>query len=699
MALNREAIGKKIGPIAKEYTWKDVVLYALGVGAGFNDIEYCYEKNLKVLPSFAIATLYDIMPEVAQISNVNLAGILHGEQELVFHNPIPPAGTLNTVATITHYYDKGADKGALIMVETETYHANGQKLFSGTATVFSRRDGGFGGPKAPQQDIVFPDRDPDFTLTETPETDQPLLFRLSGDIFQLHVDEDFAKSAGFDKPIMHGLCTHGFACRALIQSLTAGAPEKVRRLACRFSRPLYPGVPINILIWQTGPGQALWRVTEASTDEIIIDRGIFEFGDIPETSVRFDDRVAIVTGAGGGLGRVYALELAQRGARVVVNDFGGERDGTGTGSRTPADRVVAEIKARGGHAVANYDNVATEAGGASLVAQALQYYGRVDILINNAGILRDKSLVKLEAENWRAVLDVHLNGSYYVTRPVFELMKQHGYGRIVMTTSAAGLYGNFGQTNYAAAKMALIGLMNTLKLEGQKYDIKVNAIAPVAASRLTQDILPADLLAQMRPELVSPLVLYLCSDLCPVSGCIYNAGMGYFNRAALITGPGTIIASPQNRAIPEELAERWSELTSLDAGTLHDDAAEMLNEMLATLKPTATEARRTFDSVGAVFEAMPAAFDASAAQGMDLVFQFTITGTEGGEWHCLIQNETCQINSGTHPNPICSLQITDIDFLALFNGTLPALQAYTSGKLAVEGDIMKAQLIETLFKW
>jgi NAD(P)-dependent dehydrogenase (short-subunit alcohol dehydrogenase family)/acyl dehydratase/putative sterol carrier protein len=699
MALNREAIGKKIGPITKEYTWKDVVLYALGVGAGFQEIEYCYEKHLKVLPSFAIATLYDIMPEVAVMSNVNLAGILHGEQELVFHNPIPTAGTLSTVGKISQYYDKGADKGALIMVETETHHANGQKLFSGTATVFSRMDGGFGGPKAPQQEIVFPERAADYTITETPESDQPLLFRLSGDIFQLHVDADFAKSAGFEKPIMHGLCTHGFACRALIQSLAPGAPEKVRRLACRFARPLYPGVPIKILIWQTAPGKALWRVLEAATDEVIIDRGVFEFGDIPKATIRFDDRVAIVTGAGGGLGRVYALELAQKGARVVVNDFGGARDGIGDGSHTAADRVVAEIKARGGQAVANYDNVATEKGGASLVAQALQRFGRVDILINNAGILRDKSLVKMETDNWRAVLDVHLNGAYYVTRPVFELMKQHGYGRIVMTTSAAGLYGNFGQANYAAAKMALIGLMNTLKLEGQKYDITVNAVAPIAASRLTQDILPADLLAKMRPELVSPLVLYLCSDLCPVSGHIYNAGMGYFNRAAMITGSGITLPSQGAQAEPELLTDRWQDLMALDAGTLHPDAADMLVTMLAAVQPATTDARPTFDAVSAVFEALPSAFDPAAAQGIELVYQFSITGPQGGEWYCHIEKETCQVDRGTHPNPVCSLQIADTDFLALFNGTLPALQAYTSGKLTVEGDIIKAQLIETLFKW
>ncbi|MFZ1985157.1 MAG: SDR family NAD(P)-dependent oxidoreductase, partial [Desulfatitalea sp.] len=181
--------------------------------------------------------------------------------------------------------------------------------------------------------------------------------------------------------------------------------------------------------------------------------------------IRFDGQVAIVTGAGGGLGRAYALELARRGAQVVVNDLGGTRDGSG-GSASPADQVVAEIAAAGGRAVANYDNVASPEGGEAIVAAALKQFGRLDIVINNAGILRDKGILKMEPENWRAVLDVHLNGAYHVTRPAFAAMKEQKYGRIVMTSSAAGLYGNFGQSNYASAKMALVGLMNTLKLEG-----------------------------------------------------------------------------------------------------------------------------------------------------------------------------------------------------------------------------------------
>jgi len=231
-------------------------------------------------------------------------------------------------------------------------------------------------------------------------------------------------------------------------------------------------------------------VVNSQNGEVVIDNGVFEYGEIPKEEIRFDDRVAIVTGAGAGLGRIYALELAKRGAKVIANDLGGARDGSGKGSKGPADEVVDEIKNLGGEAVANYDSVATVEGGKNIVKSAIEAFGTVDIVINNAGILRDKSFLKVEPKNWQIVIDVHLNGAYNVSHPAYAVMKKKGYGRILMTTSAAGLYGNFGQTNYTSAKMGLVGLMNTLKLEGAKYNIKVNTIAPVAASRLTGDILP-----------------------------------------------------------------------------------------------------------------------------------------------------------------------------------------------------------------
>jgi NAD(P)-dependent dehydrogenase (short-subunit alcohol dehydrogenase family)/acyl dehydratase/putative sterol carrier protein len=693
MALNIDAIGKKIGPFTKDYTWKDTVLYALGVGAGFSDLDYCYEKDLKVIPSFAITTIYDLMPDLATTSNVNLAGILHGEHELIFHNPIPSEGTLTTEGAITHYYDKGKDKGALIIAEFETRHSNGTKLFTGIATVFARLDGGFGGDDAPKKQIYFPDREPDFVV-----------FRLSGDTFQLHVDSEFAKMAGFEKPIMHGLCTHGYACRALIETLIPGEPQKVRRLDCRFKRPLYPGVPIKTLIWKIDAGKALWRVINAESAEVVMDNGIFEYGDIVKEEIRFDGRVAIVTGAGAGLGRVYALELARRGARVVVNDLGGARDGSGKGSKNPADQVVEEIEALGGEAVSNYDSVTSVAGGDNIVRAALDAFGTVDILINNAGILRDKTFLKMKPQSWQAVLDVHLNGAYNVSRPAFGVMKAKGYGRILMTTSAAGLYGNFGQTNYSAAKMGLVGLMNTLKLEGQKYNIKVNTIAPVAASRLTADILPPDFIDKLEPELVAPMALYLVSEQCPVSGNMYNVGMGCFNRAAIVTGPGIVVGNGREIPDPEQLLAQWENVTTLKGAREYWNATEQIGEVLQAFSQPAEGAGGTahaqgLETVDTIFDAMPNAFVKDAAAGVDVIFQFVITGGGGGDWYCVIKDSTCTIEAGVHEKPGCTLKMADNDFLNMMNGVLPPMQAYTSGKLVISGDIMKSQLIEKLFKF
>ena len=703
MALNLDAIGKKIGPFTKEYSWKDPVLYALGVGAGFSDLEYCYEKDLKVLPSYGITTMYDFMSQIATTSNVNLAGILHGEQEMIFHNPIPTEGTLTTEGAITNYYDKGEKKGALIVGEFDTYHSNGKKLFTSIVTVFSRLDGGFGGENAPAKTFSFPDRDPDFIVEGKPSEDQPLVYRLSGDVFQLHVDQEFAEMAGFEKPIMHGLCTHGYACRALIQSLVPGEPEKVRRMDCRFKRPLYPGMPIKTVIWKTEDGQAVYKVINAETKEIVIDNGLFEYGNIPKTEIRFDDRVAVITGAGAGLGRVYALEIAKRGAKVVVNDLGGARDGSGDGSSTPADKVVEEIQALGGEAVANYDNVATAEGGENIIKTALDAFGTVDIVINNAGILRDKSFLKMEPEHWQAVLDVHLNGAYHVTRPAMAVMKEKGYGRILMTTSAAGLYGNFGQTNYTAAKMGLVGLMNTLNLEGQKYDIKINTIAPVAASRLTEDILPPDFIDKLKPELVAPMALYLVSEHCPVSGNIYNAGLGCFNRATMVTGPGAIVGDGQEIPTAEQVLAQWKNISDLKDAKEYKGVNEQIGDVLnAFAKPSAAEssddAGGGITSVSAVFDAMPDSFVADAAAGVEVVFQYNISGEGGGDWFCDIKDGTCTIQTGSHEKPTCTLKMESGDFLDLMNGRLPAMQAYTSGKLKIEGDIMKSQLLEKLFK-
>ncbi len=708
MALNLDCIGKKIGPVTKKYDWKDVVLYALGVGAGFEDLDYCYENRLKVIPAFSIGAVFDYLAQVGISSGADLAGILHGEQDLIFHNPIPTEGTLTTEGKVTHIYDKGAGTGALVVAEGDTYHSDGQKLFTNICTLFCRRDGGFGGPEAPTETVEFPDRPPDFEEVETPSSNQPLIYRLSGDIFALHVDPVFAKAGGFDKPIMHGLCTHGFACRAAIKHLFPGEPERMTRFRNRFSRALYPGIPIKTQIWKAEEGKAFFRTVNGDTGEVVIDRGVVEWVSGEELSrrakmggIRLDDRVAVVTGAGAGLGRVYALELAKRGAKVVVNDLGGARDGSGEGSARAADTVVEEIKTLGGEAVANYDSVSTPEGGEAIVNTAVKAFGRVDVLINNAGILRDRTLAKMEPQDWESVMAVHLDGAYNVTRPAFLKMREQGYGRIIVTTSAAGLYGNFGQTNYSAAKLGLVGFMNTLKLEGGKHDVKINAVAPVAATRLTEDILPPDMLEKLKPEAVIPLVVYLCSDRCPVNGAIYNAGMGYFSRAAVVTGPSVLVGDGHSVPTPEDIADRMARITSLENAVELANTTEAIGAILQPIlvgeepKPEPKKG----PTVGQVFEHMPGAFRADRAAGLDVVFQYRISGPGGGDWYVAVKDGRCEVRQGEHAGPTTTIMMSEEDFLSLIQGKLNAMQAFTSGRLKIQGDLMKSQLIEKLFKF
>ena len=253
-------------------------------------------------------------------------------------------------------------------------------------------------------------------------------------------------------------------------------------------------------------------------------------------AITFDGRVAVVTGAGGGLGREYALELGRRGARVVVNDLGGAVDGTGA-STTAADVVVDEIKDRGGEAVANYDSVATREGGAAIVQCALDSFGTVDIVINNAGILRDHSFANMTFDEIDAVIDVHLGGAFHVSQPAFVVMKENGYGRFVHTTSASGLFGNFGQANYGAAKAGIMGLSNVLAIEGAKYNVKSNAVAPIARTRMTEDLLGpfADM---VDPKQVMPMVVYLCSEANEYTHEIFTVGGGRYGRIFIGTNRG-----------------------------------------------------------------------------------------------------------------------------------------------------------------
>ena len=275
-------------------------------------------------------------------------------------------------------------------------------------------------------------------------------------------------------------------------------------------------------------------------------------------TISFDGRVAIVTGAGGGLGRCHAIELAKLGAKVVVNDLGGAMDGTG-GSSEAAANVVEEIKAAGGEAIANGGSVSDARGAKSMVEAAMKAWGRVDILINNAGILRDKSFTKMTMEDFRAVLEVHLMGSVYCTKEVWPIMREQGYGRIVMTTSPSGLYGNFGQTNYGAAKLSLIGFMNSLKIEGAKNNVFTNAIAPVAATRMTENQMPAVAFKRLGPELVTPAVLFLCSDKAP-NGVIMQAAGGRYSIACIVENAGVDLGTD---ASADDIAENYAKISDL----------------------------------------------------------------------------------------------------------------------------------------
>lgn len=282
-------------------------------------------------------------------------------------------------------------------------------------------------------------------------------------------------------------------------------------------------------------------------------------------TIRFDGQVAIVTGAGGGLGREHALALAARGAKVVVNDLGAARDGSG-GSATAAEAVVAEIVAAGGEAMANAASVTDAAAVEAMVAEVMARWGRIDILVNNAGILRDKSFAKMELADFQLVMDVHLMGAVHCTKAVWEIMRTQNYGRIVMTTSSSGLFGNFGQANYGAAKMALVGLMQTLAIEGAKNDIRVNALAPTAHTRMTEDLQGLPLKA-LGPELVTPGLIYLVSRDAPTRA-ILAAGAGGFERAYVTLTQGDFAIGPD---ASEQVAARF--------GAISDRTNEIVPDM------------------------------------------------------------------------------------------------------------------------
>jgi NAD(P)-dependent dehydrogenase (short-subunit alcohol dehydrogenase family) len=297
------------------------------------------------------------------------------------------------------------------------------------------------------------------------------------------------------------------------------------------------------------------------------------------TELGFDGKVAIITGAGGGLGKQHATELARRGALVVINDLGGAVDGTGS-DKGAAQLVVDEIRAAGGEAVANTDSVATPEGGAAIVQTAIDAFGRVDIVINNAGILRDKSFHNMTPDLVDPVLDVHLRGAFNVTQPAWVHMREQGYGRVVCTSSAAGVFGNFGQANYGAAKMGLVGFTNVLAVEGAKYNITANAIAPLAMTRMTEDLL-GPLGDKLDPALVTPLVTYLVHDTCTSTGRLYSVGGG---RVAEVFIAETVGYTDLDGLTAEGVRDNWDTVTDRDGYSVPTNLGEETALFLSALK-------------------------------------------------------------------------------------------------------------------
>jgi NAD(P)-dependent dehydrogenase (short-subunit alcohol dehydrogenase family) len=299
------------------------------------------------------------------------------------------------------------------------------------------------------------------------------------------------------------------------------------------------------------------------------------------SEIRFDGRVAVITGAGGGLGKTYAKLFAARGASVVVNDLGGSADGTGGGS-SMADETVKEITEAGGVAVANYDSVATPEGGEAIIKTATDNFGKVDIVVNNAGILRDKSFTKLEPENLEIVLDVHLKGAFFVSQPAFRVMKENNYGRFVFTASGAGIFGNFGQSNYGAAKTGLVGLSNVLAVEGAKNNIKCNVIAPIARTRLTEQLLGA-MAEHLDPNFVTPLVTYLCSEQCELTHEVFDVGAGRYARIFIGMAKGWV--APKGGAVaPEDIAANLDKIMDTDGYTIPTSIGDEMKAVMEALK-------------------------------------------------------------------------------------------------------------------
>uniref|UniRef100_A0A6G1S4Y6 Peroxisomal multifunctional enzyme A n=1 Tax=Aceria tosichella TaxID=561515 RepID=A0A6G1S4Y6_9ACAR len=442
----------------------------------------------------------------------------------------------------------------------------------------------------------------------------------------------------------------------------------------------------------------------------------------------FNGRVAIITGSGGGLGREYALLLASRGCSIVANDI----------NREAADRVVGEIKQAGGKAIACYESVEN---GEQIVKQTLDAFGRIDILINNAGILRDKSILKMTDQDWDIIQQVHLKGAFLLTKAAWPHMRQQGYGRIIMTASSAGLYGNFGQTNYAAAKMGLIGLSNTLAVEGAKYNIHSNVIIPIAASQLTANILPEQLLSRLSPSYVAPVVVYLCHESCPENGGIFEAAGGWVARYKLHRSKGKVF---HDELSLETLEKNWAELSSMTGGAYFATVGEHFGAVVQALQDSdASRALPSYQAKAAdddrdqnnnninssnnnnsknkdddaLLKSIPSSGnkcdiifnlidnrmrdEPELLEQLKAVFQYNITqnGKHITTWTTDTKHDIAVYNSEPRNNikPDCTVTVDDDDFVKIMVGKLNPQRAFIMGKLNVKGNVLLLQKLNTMW--
>jgi 3-hydroxyacyl-CoA dehydrogenase/3a,7a,12a-trihydroxy-5b-cholest-24-enoyl-CoA hydratase len=427
--------------------------------------------------------------------------------------------------------------------------------------------------------------------------------------------------------------------------------------------------------------------------------------------LRFDGKVAIITGAGGGLGRSHALLLASRGAKVVVNDLGSSITGTGASTRA-ADAVVEEIQKMGGTAVANYDSVED---GEKIVQTAINNFGRVDIVVNNAGILRDVSFLKMKDIDWDLVYKVHVRGAYKVTKAAWNYMREQNYGRIIMTSSMAGLYGNVGQTNYAMAKMGLVGFAKSLALEGKSRNILVNTIAPIAGSRLTATVMPEELIKALKPEFVSPLVAYLCHESCTETGQIFEVGAGWVAKLRWQRTEGAFF--PIDRELtPEDIRDSWdvitdfthnpsypttmAESTTIAIGNLQNkgENAKMPKKKsgVSSATSSATTAEASGFKASAIFQQLAKRLQAEGSALVSKIggiYEFEIMDGPNGakqSWTLDLKNGNGSISVGKPQNAGVTIMMKDSDFVQMMTGKLNSQEAFLQGKLRIRGDMKLA---------